>query len=457
MRLLDAVRLDKPADDELTSSPRSEGSDDCPNCGGKLGTAAWCGNCAYCPKLGRVMTRTELLEAMQPDVADSPTAPWRRLIALPIGIVAIVILSLIARNGFTDPAARSGLAILQAVLGVMCLAIAHLRAVLLVAQKQGHVSLATICLSPGEIWGPIFRRLPKSSALVTGGVWSASAIVTALFIIGVDWAGLLGSLAGQPQAVNPLRALVRSVAASEGSVFGAERKAPADLSGKKRERDVSTNGDAAAPNENALQEFAEAAGADQLAQTESGSSTDEAAANAPLDSDSEDTNAADADMRALAAFQAASVQDLATTFVLYRSPGPAPKTANGEVRGEENQFVVFGFLTNAQGELRSILLAEVASQRERSQGRFVSKFLLDDLSAADRVTLRAALDRYRVSRPLLPTPYRAMWVSAVVTCRVAYTGWSADGQLKDGYLLSMEAPELVQSGKNPATESRRTR
>lgn len=111
-----------------------------------------------------------------------------------------------------------------------------------------------------------------------------------------------------------------------------------------------------------------------------------------------------------------------------------PLTAKGEARTDRTEFIVFGFLTNPAGDLRSVLLADIRNDRLR----FVGKMAVDDLSDPQQAQLQTLLKQYPARSPLLETPYRAKWVQPVVKIRVGHIGWTSNGEPRDGYLMSFE-------------------
>ncbi|MCA8998093.1 MAG: hypothetical protein KDA80_13940 [Planctomycetaceae bacterium] len=103
---------------------------------------------------------------------------------------------------------------------------------------------------------------------------------------------------------------------------------------------------------------------------------------------------------------------------------------------EKGEFVVFGYLTNAGGDLRSVLLAQVD---EKKRGRYVGRLSLIGVPEEKLEQFRETLDSHRSVRAALPSPYRARWTNPVVRCFVAYDGWTAEGHLRNGMLLGFEA------------------
>ncbi|HWL10244.1 MAG TPA: hypothetical protein VNQ76_17700 [Planctomicrobium sp.] len=132
-----------------------------------------------------------------------------------------------------------------------------------------------------------------------------------------------------------------------------------------------------------------------------------------------------------------------------------PRTSDGLPRDIVGEFHIVGYLTNADGEIRSVLVAQV----ENNRGRFVGRVPLDGSDSTLINDLQTVLEQHRSSRPPLPLSYQARWVKPVVVCQVAFVEWTSSRTLKDGYLVNfstMSTPAKLaerSKGETPQRES----
>ncbi|WP_437203849.1 hypothetical protein [Planctomicrobium sp. SH664] len=440
MRMLDSVRLEKPEDPAKKPPAQQK---ECPNCGSQesWGISSWCPACGYYPKLGRVVSAGE--ETSPEDLSPPLDLSWTR--PLLIGMFLLLLESVAIRLIFPDIQVRSQWATAQLALGGLTFLVSHVLAYAVAAGTSDKISPSNLFFGPGAIWAVAFKNPEKSSRLLCAAGCSLTAMVLALGVIGFDWNSLAGKPAPKKKKMNPIKAFVKAAAttgtamsmAQGGGNAEEEEEEPTALGGG------GGGGLALPPSgrngsfEDSLKDFADVAGADTMAQStgnpsgrggsnSSGSLEKSIGAMAGTVGMNGTGGAAGSPTTGVPA-SGASVE----TAPLARAVKKAPPTSSGEERSRQEEFVIFGFLTNGAGEIRSVLLAE----RSRDSARFAGKLSLDGIDPAVREQLQSELENLRTARPPLKTPYHANWVRPVVTCEVAHTGRGADGQLKDGYLV----------------------
>ena len=414
MRMLDAVRLEKAAGaDKHHDDASDEPQVGCANCGmdEPWGLSSWCPECGYYPKLGRAITPVEMeAEGESEESLLSPELSRTLLVAMG-GCFLLAAVSIAVRLTVPDAAPRGQWALVQLIAGGMIFLIAHVRAYALAVQKVDNLPPSSFFFEPAKIWTQIFKILPDRRGTFYAGLWGFLAAALAFGVIGLDWAGMFSHLQPGRKPGNPMKKIMRAAGAATNTALTM----PSEEEGSYEEGSGdSTASGPAGPGtqekmETSLRRFAEDAGATELAKS-----------------------AADANGKGgKGRFPGASAGAEKT------KEDEIPRAWSGRERDDRGTFVIFGYLTNAEGELRSILLAEIQGRT----GRFVSKLSLDENSPEVRKELQEVLSQFGSQRPLLPTPYRAHWVRPDVECVIAFTGRTSDGQLREGYLVSFELPE----------------
>lgn len=403
MRMLEAVRLDK----EAPGADEPDQPEGCPNCHSLTpwGSSSWCPDCGYYPKLGRAMTPVEIEvnEASEDAATDFSVPAWTLWLA---GGLVLITAGSIAVTRLLSEDMHGGWGRLQLVMGVAVLAVAQARAYLIAARKTDAVPLSAFFFEPFQLWQAVCRQLPSTRWTLYLGSWGFMTSLLAVCVIGLDLNSLFSQLPQRKARFNPMQAIMQMAAAAQGNALSAGGSEE-DLAGM-GDALSSAGGLAAGPGsgtgslESSIEALAGGAGAMAL-QNEPGG------------------------LQAL-------VEEASSSAKIPLSP-------DGEQRVERGDFLVFGYLTNAAGEMRSILLAEIKNGR----GRFVSKLPVDEIAPPEREQLQQSLDRFRAANPALPVPYQARWVLPVVQCEVAYVGWTPDGRLRDGYLIRFSEPETPSS------------
>lgn len=491
---------------ETASSPlkqqESAGSG-CSHCGSTVpwNGSAWCPSCGFHPTFGRVVVEITPDEEPAPVNLREVIPGWLYWL---LGIIFVLLVeSLVFRVGVPDINIRGQIAILQLIVGLAIYLVAHTRAFFVASHLSEKIGPGSFVYDPGNIWKLVFQKLPETNRVVIGGASGLAAAFLAVALVGIDWNALFATeqQANKPK-FNPLKAVM------QGAMMVANMKQGGDMSGGMADMagglpdaqgdplagsisafaDLSgggmlAQGAAASPNtsmEDALSDFAGNAGVDHL--TAVASNPGSGASSGSGDIGSALSNFSQA--AGVSGFQdsggSAGTQDIGgpqsglnhqsgkgngsgigigvppgsssdtIQTVATRGDVAAPKAA---AKQEQGTYYIFGYLTNAGGEMRSILLAECD---DAHRGRYVGRLSLVGFDETRLAELKKVLDEYRSETPALPAPYRARWTQLVVKCVVVHEGNGADGNLRNGQLISFEKDltRLKKSTKKVASSLR---
>lgn len=225
-------------DSEYTSAAEEIAEDACPTCGkpGLGKKEEWCTGCGFYPRLG-------IQIEVDPDPEDNPPAPETAMdivkqtpvwaYALLGGLVVLLAISIAVR--LTIPPsniARPLWAIGQFLLGMLIFSVVHVIAYVYAIVEDSSYSVADIILRPLKIWGPTINSLPATSRRVCMGVWSFTAAVMALTVVGGIPYHLLWEMGPEEQAkVNLVQAVSEHAQTVEGDADNLE-DAIEDFTGK---------------------------------------------------------------------------------------------------------------------------------------------------------------------------------------------------------------------------------
>lgn len=360
----------------------------CPDCKTDTpwGDSPWCPKCGYHPKLKRRIAGAAADEQEPEDETPLELIDMIKLcptwiIILSAGVMVVLAGTLTARVQIAHPVARSAVALLQVIIGLNVLGIAHVLACMQGARQDDDIGLISLVWAPIRIWKSLCSMLPKGKYILFAGSWSATAILCALLFLGVDTEALIIHYSNaQAKGVSPIKTLMsgmsKAAAESGPASLGSLEDSIADFAGEIIDESVSGSTDAAD----------EQTGVGQVTET---AADDEGMVkpNIPLDSP----------------------------------------------RNEEREYVILGYLTNSYGAIRSILLAETSP--DFTKARFVGKYnvnLKDEKFVRD---LQDTLDLYRVKQPAVKTPFFAKWTAPVVVCRIAYNGLTPDGRFDEAEIV----------------------
>lgn len=449
MRMLDSVRLEKP---ESTPTSPPSGTQRCPQCRSPepWGAASWCPNCGYYPKLGRKVTPSEL----ESNVPTTPSASYRWAAWLVLGGVACIALSIASMWIIPDPVARAEYGRLQFIAGLLMVLIGQVMAYVVCARDVDDLPVSAIFFEPVQLWLAVLKNLPDYRHTLYVGTWGGLCMILAVFVTGMNFDGMFAHLKTKKSKGNPLQTLVKMVTAFQNNDPDSSEEEESQKEEEASEGSLLASAGGRVPQSSAGD--LESA-INDLAGTAAGDLID---SNAPLDSNidpnipigSGDQFSMVGDVeKELEAIGEAPLGEAANpphnTFVLEKEV--APVAPSGVPRKEESRLVVFGYLTNVAGEIRSLLLADVSTTRPRYAG----KLSLEELSEDERAQIQALLDSIRSRKAALPVPFHARWVHPLLIARVAHSGRTTEGHLKEGYLMSIDDTYLrknaVQASASP--------
>jgi len=389
MRLLDSVRLEKvPVEQDIPIDLLQVIG--CTQCGSSApwNGAPWCPDCEYLPKLGRKATAAEK-KAWLTSARPAPRAGLGRLCLS--SVLAVLLGCLIL--ALCRPASVDWLFYWRAVFltGLAAFLCGHVLACR--AAPRINLLWTAVVLHPARIWASALRHNPGSRLFPVLGSGGLIAVILSVAMLGFHPDGIAGQLNWRnlSQQMNSLRVLQQVYAAFVVAP-------PAQLS-------------SASP-------------------VASASPTSGTPANSAPDRHEHSVSKLNADHPPEPTEELAAAEDDEAWPVDPDAENRRPAVKSAVPR-ESSEFVIFGYLTNSTGEIRSVLLAGM----ENSRPRFVGKLSLDDLDEETLERLQQRLSEIRTTRALLRSSYRARWVRPIVACRVAHSGWTNEGLLRDGTAL----------------------
>lgn len=425
IRMLDSVRLEKP---DIEPRPSSSGAKKCPQCRSSepWGAASWCPNCGYYPKLGRTVSPSEL----ESHTESSPPVSYKWAAWLVLGGLTAIALSVASTWIIPDPVVRADYGRLQFIFGLVMIIIGQVMAYFACTRETDDLSLSALFFEPVRLWLAVVKNLPQYRRTLYVGSWGALCMTLAVFVTGMDFDGMFAHLKTKKSKKSPLQTLVKAVTSFQGNSAATSDEDVAD--DDEQSLLASAGGGTSAPAsgdlETAINDLAGMAAEDLMNSNGPNESTG-IQSTGDLDSLEADVEKELADIT--------DTPDI-TSDSLILEKKVAPLAPSGKPRKDESQLVVFGYLTNAAGEIRSILLADISTPRPRYAG----KLSLDELTSEESAQVQTLLESIRSRRAALPLPFHARWVHPLLIARVAHVGRTMEGHLKDGYLMGIDDSHL---------------
>lgn len=427
MKMLESVRLDSNAEAESLTAPapaekpqvkqQTRKVPRCPKCDSTepWGESSWCPACGYYPKLGKksglrsgpaednsdLEESEEELNLLQMAMMVPGWIYW-----LSAGLILLLTESLAVRILVPSLSNRSNIALLQMLIGINVLGISHVRAYLIAAEDDENLNFFSIVWSPTVIWKTTCKRLPHVRRTVYGGTWGAAMLVFAILFIGLDYDNIFRAENFQKNSsFNPLKFVMSAATTMASAQEQMNQTQPGKTSGLGDLLEgVQSTGHGQPTNmEDALTNFA-----------------------GELESGSQQTNDLQKNEREND-HQPHGEQTPEIVKPKY------PDTLELEL-AHEQEFIIFGYLTNAGGDLRSLLLAEPLKDGEKV--RYAGKYSLGRVNNEFLTQLQDTLDAHRTRHPSMGTPYIAKWTAPIVRCTIAYNDLTPDGRFEDGRLVS---------------------
>lgn len=426
MKMLDSVCLDpnatpkdRPAPRKKNNSQDSAGSAKsangsrvkiCPNCKSDepWDGSSWCPSCGYYPSLKRKVFSVDLAESeVEEEEEDLDLTTMATMVPTWIywlsgGLVFLLVESLAIRCLVPRLSQRSPIAIVQILIGLNVLGIAHIRAYFIAAHEDENLNIISILWRPFDIWKTAISQMPRVCKTVYAGTWGLAAVLFAIAFIGVDYLSVMSTAVSERRKpANPMKTVL-SVASKMASA------APAPQGGSPGNI------------EDAIENFA----GDDLFDT-------------ILDAGNIENPEEDLLEDAAEGYEGTS--DTSSTTGKKKNEVKVEReivwsslSAEGS-KEFDNEFLVIGYMTNASGQLRSLLLAETL--KESGAVRYAGKYSINtrDKKFIDKLQLQ--LEKYRSRYPAMKTPYIAKWTAPYVLVKIVHNGVSPDGRIDEGQIL----------------------
>lgn len=422
----------------------------CVKCGSEKpwGKSNWCPDCGFYPKAGFSGTGVAEAEDDQPPPRFIDILPdWA--IPMAIGAGTLFVTSVFCRLVFYDALTRSFLAIAQFLMCAQAVFVVHCRSAY-IAVNAGRSWMALV--NPTETW-MLMSQMKKKWLIVVAGVGMVG-IATA-FLIGPDPEMIVKQIQKDNKGKKmTFSSMMSSLTSITKKAFGK------DFAGKQFAMQtvgklISATGKAsggADPNagfEDALGSLAGKAdlftgGSDTQAITDANAAPPEPAPVEEESEDDEDSASESEQPTATAATPQAVPTKAAKTKTskgegagnvagatsgakTWSGVGAKGQPASGEQDSSSDKetldYWIYGYTANAEGEVRSLLLA---TKMKNGALKFFQKLALDSLNDKELKQLNEDLKPFRTRTPAIRSPYVGKWVKPVVVCRVAHDGLNTE-------------------------------
>jgi hypothetical protein len=448
-----AAPVKAPGTAPASSAPPLPG-EDCPKCGSDTpwGRSNWCPECGYYPKAG--FGGTGIVE----DDTDGPPPTLLSIIpawVIPtvVASVAMLIGSIICRFVFNDALLRSLVAITQLLVFAGFTFAVHSRASML-AMKTGRGWMAFV--NPGETWALVLGRMPATRMLIMLLGCGLSGMVSS-FVIGPDvdliaeevakevknrpkvtFSDIVGAMTkmsgkafGDPKKNLAMKAFGGLIQAT-GQMSGGGGAGPDDLEGSIGDlagmasivtADSMSGGGGGSGGEGGLENAIGDLGgtASEFTEGASGGNSSGSASSStqtPLEGSDPKSEGLDDGKNVL------TRRDAKGPSTPSESP-PSSDNSNPPVAKTKGTFDywIYGYTTNPEGELRSLLLATTGGSGPL---RFSQKLGIEGFSTEELAKISEQLKPYRVKNSAISSPYGGKWVKPVAKCRVDHEGLNAE-------------------------------
>lgn len=425
--------------------------EDCPKCGSDTpwGRSNWCPECGYYPKAGFGGTGIVEDDTGPPPSLLSVIPAW--VIPTLVASLAMFIGSVICRFVFNDALLRSLVAITQLLVFAAFTFGVHSRASLL-AMKTGRGWMAFV--NPGETWALVLGRMPATRTLIMLLGCGLSGMASA-FVIGPDVDLVAKEIAkevkNRPKVT--FSDIMKAMTKMSGKAFGDPKKnlAMKAFGGLIQATGKSGGGGGAGPDdfEGSIGDLAGMAtmvtgaggdggggggssgdglesavgdlggAASSFTEGSSGGSSSGSSSSKTSLTGSKDNPEGLGDGKSVLTIRNA---DGSTT-----SSGTPPGSDNSNAAAAKTKgsfdYWIYGYTTNPEGELRSLLLATTGGTGPL---RYSQKLGIEGFSPEELAKISEQLKPYRVRSTTVSSPYGGKWVKPVAKCRVDHEGLNSD-------------------------------
>ena len=390
---------------KLTGAPPAAG-EDCPQCGSDTpwGRSSWCPDCGYFPKAGFAGTGVVEEDNGPPPTLLSVIPAW--VLPTLVGVIAIFISSVVTRFVFHDPLQRSLVAITQLLVFTAMAFAVHSRASFL-AMKTGKSWMAFV--NPGETWASVLTRMPSTRSLILLLGCSFSGMGSS-FLIGLD-VDIVAEAIREEVKDNPkvtFSDIVGAMTKMTSKAFGGQKKNLA-MSAFGSLINATGQMSGGGGGEGGLESANGDLGGTASMLTDGGSSGGSGGTSGGSSSSAVVTKSVS--------------KSAGTSTPSDATPPPEDaKPTDSKIKGTYDYWI-YGYTTNPNGELRSLLLATIGGTGKL---RFSQKLGIEGFSSKQLAQITEQLKPYRANSAAVTSPYGGKWVKPVAKCRVEHEGLNAD-------------------------------
>ncbi len=426
---------------KLTGAPPAEG-EDCPQCGSDTpwGRSSWCPDCGYFPKAGFAGTGIVEEDVGPPPTLFSVIPAW--VMPTLVGAIGILIGSIVTRLAFHDPLQRSLVAITQLLVFTALAFAAHSRASF-IEMKKGKSWMAFV--NPGETWASILARMPSTRSLILLLGCSFSGMGSS-FLIGLD-VDIVAEAIREEVKDNPKVTFSDIVAAMTkmtskafgdkkknlamsafGSLMQATGQMSGDAGGAAGSDDLEGSIGSLAGTANVLTDNPGGGGGGGGGGGEGGLESSvgnlSGTASALTDSASSGSSGGSSGGSSRSSVVSKTIPKSTDTSTPKETTPPPEDVKPTESKAKGTfDYWIYGYTTNSDGELRSLLLATSGGAGKL---RFSQKMGIEGFSTEQLSQITEQLKPFRASSAAVTSPYGGKWVKPVAKCRVEHEGLNAD-------------------------------
>ena len=464
---------------ESTETASAGAKPTCEKCGymDSWGAASWCPRCGFCPKLNHDGAEPVSEWDDEGDLSNIKLVIPSWIWTLLAGELAFVVIGFAVRYLLADSEGYLSLAsLIQLSFGLLLVGFGHYGALFAAIRLDGNMGFKELVFYPPAVWKIILKNLDTKSHLIMNMVWGVSLCGLALLILGpVKMDKIKEELAAtREERQRKKKEFVGKVIGGMAKASAATQSPQAPGGGPMSMEDSIESFAGMATGQVGIDDAVNASGGGHRANTGTtvagintkaigsvgpGQPGDITSQVAPPEVHNRSVHEAwraqaDADRprHGAATIQEKpdappEVSDSGTPTNEDRqdSASPTPNSRHSTTPSQTNPAtrkpdqtpqhtpvptnqgtpcIIFGYLGNAKGEVRSVL---IASDPDVEFPKYAGRLAIDDLPEDVAKRLSDELPQLRQRRPLINCPYNAMWVAPDFSVIVDHKGWGQSG------------------------------
>lgn len=390
---------------EVESRETSSPAETCPRCHTteSWGQSSWCPKCNYYPVVDKgALPGTSWADDL-PDMPQEEEDNRGALESIPgwfwgmlAGVAAIAIFSVSIRMMYPeDDGPRGMIALAQLVIGLTTMIISHIIAAKLAFATDRRTNFNDVLLSWFSIWQPTIGQLPRTCKQIWAVVWGGVATLTAVTVIGgIDYSAPFRTHTAPK--IKPMNVI--------GAVAGAARAGAANKEGQTMDE----------------------AFADLASQVEDGNMGDlPGGSPESMEKALAELGTMDDKLNGIEAAVNADGHRINAAGQLVDEHGNLLDANGKRIPTRDLECFIYGIVTDSKNVPKTFLFAANTS----GVNQHVAEIKVEDLPKERFRHIALKLYPEVRQQSVIQSTREAVWVNPVVTCRLKFLEFTADGQL----------------------------